>query len=265
MADGFADAFDEVSESDEATNALFRQAQSLDDTKRYAEGLFHEGSLIEQPVVQGETDLARAVWDKTEQMAGGDVVGKAAEGFEMISHGDPADVWEEIEPKGQSPYLDVSTDRLGTVGIESAQWGGKIIDSMNPASTWWPAAQAVRDEWPEAQKAMNGDPEHGIPFKNPEIPDTDAVVGDEVTDAVVGDEVTDAVVGGEVTDEVVATPDVDDMVTSYPTDGAFDASASDTPTYDAPSFDASSYDTSADSGGAFGSTSDDTGSSFTDF
>lgn len=246
MTDELGDAFDEASETDEATNALFRQAQSLDDTKRYAEGLFHEGALYSSPVIQGETDLARAAWQKAEQMSGGHVVDKAVEGYELVNDGNPKDVWEDIEPKDQSVWLDVGSDRVGDAAVAGFQTGMKMEENLAPGSPLAPAGRAVYDEWQELKKSnFSGDPDHGIPYKNPEIPDTDAVVG------------------GDVSDQVVAAPDVEDVVVADPTEATYDA------TYDATgdtsSYDASTFDTSSDTGSAFGSTSDDTGSSFTDF
>jgi hypothetical protein len=252
MTDELGDAFDEASETDEATNALFRQAQSLDDTKRYAEGLFHEGSLYSSPVIQGETDLARATWQKAEQMSGGHVVDKAVEGYELLHDGNPKEVWEDIEPN-QPDSLDFYTDRTGGSAVAGFQTGMEMEASLTPGSPLAPAGKAVYDEWQELKKSnFSGDPDHGIPFKNPEIPDTDAVVGSDVSD------------------QVVAPPDVDDVV-AYPTDASDDSTDSDTTTYDAPLTETSTYDTSSyeaptsDLGGAFGSANDDTGSSFTDF
>ena len=251
MTDELGDAFDQVSESDEATDAVFRQAQSLDDTKRYAEGLFHEGALYSSPVVQGETDAARAVWQKAEKMSGGDVYGKAADGLDHVMHDDPAALWDEIQPDNLGPYAEPGVDLVGTSAIESVQMGADIIDSMNPASNWKPAAQLVRDEW---QEAKNVDLDK-IPWKDPEIPDTDAVGADIASDAVPLAPAADVIVAS---DADTAGPDPS---TSY------DAPASyDTPSYDTPSYDTSGYDTgSSGSGGASGAVDgDDTGSSFTD-
>jgi hypothetical protein len=253
MTDELGDAFDEVSESDEATNDLFRRAQSLDDTKRFGEGLIHEGALYSSPVIQGETDLARAAWQKAEQMSGGHVVDKAVEGYELLHDGNPQDVWEDIEPKDQPDALDVATDMVGGGAVAGFQTGMKMEENLVPGSPLAPAGRAVYDEWPAAKVAMNGDPDHGIPYKNPEIPDTDAVVGGDVSDQVVA--------APDVVEDFVATTDANEMP-------AVDPTTYDTATYDtsAPAtFDTSSYDTSTDAGGAFGATGDDSGSSFTDF
>ena len=141
----------------------------------------------------------------------------------------------------------------GTSAIASVQMGADIIDSMNPASNWQPAAQLLRDEWQEAKVAINGDPEHGIPFKDPEIPDTDAVVGTPSGfESLPADDPSGYDTGG------------------YDT-GGYDGAAPDTTSYDTTSYDTTSYDTTSydastdDTGGAFGTVSDDTGSSFTDF
>jgi hypothetical protein len=258
MADGFGDAFDEVSESDEAPDAV--KGDTLSNVEEYGVRIADAAAGAANPISAEWRTFDDALTKSNELSGKRDPVEMGYEGLDRVTHEKAADLWEEMEPKGQSSDLDFFTDRTGTAAIESIQMGGKIIDSMNPASTWWPAAQAVRDEWPEAQKAMTGDPDHGIPYKNPEIPDTDAVVG------------------GDVSDHVVAAPEVEDMIAptdassdaSTPDPAAYDAPSYDTPSidtasYDTPSVDASTYDPSSDAGGAFGSTSDDSGSSFTDF
>jgi hypothetical protein len=268
MTDELGDAFDEMSDSDEATNALFRRAQSLDDTKRFAEGLFHEGALYQSPVVQGETDLVRDVWERTEKLAGGDVVGKAVEGYELVHDGNPADVWEDIEPKDQSVWLDVSTDRVGTTAVADVQIGMEMEAGLAPGSPLAPAGRAVYDEWQELQRAnVNGDPDHGIPFKDPEIPDTDAVVGDDVSDQVVAmSAVDDLAVAESPTDPGDATTDPGTAydTSSYETVG-YETSSYETSSYETSSYETAASDLASDVAGAFGSTSDDTGSSFTDF
>lgn len=243
MTDELGDAFDQASESDEATNALFRQAESLDDTERYAEGLLHEGALYSSPVIQGETDAARAAWQRAEAMSGGDVSGAAADGLDHLLHDKPADLWEQVEPDHDfGPYAEPAIDTAGTAAIGSVQWGADIIDSMNPASTWHPAAQLLRDEWQEA-KDVDLDK---IPWKDPEIPDTDAVGANATTEA------------------VAAAPETDVTSAVDPDTASYDTSSYDTFSYDTSSYDNPDYDTSS-GGGAFGSVDGDgSGSSFTD-
>jgi hypothetical protein len=268
MTDELGDAFDEASETDEATNALFRQAQSLDDTKRFAEGLFHEGSLYTQPAVQGETDAARAAWQYAERKSGGDVFGKAADGLDHVLHDKPTDLWEDVEPDHKfGPNAEPAIDMAGGGAIAGVQQADRLIESMNPASTWHPAAQLARDEWDEAK---NVDLDK-IPWKDPEIPDTDAVLGGDASTEVVltpGPEstvfTTDATGSDDSFDHSTPAPEATYETPSVDT-STYDAPADEALSYETPADDTSNYDTTSDMGSAFGSTSDDSGSSFTDF
>ncbi len=192
----FGDAFDTAGEADDSSNAIFRRAETLDDTKRFAEGLFHEGALYNSPVIQGETDLARAAWQKAEQMSGGHVVEAAVEGFQEVTEEKPADLWERIEPDHDlGTYAEPAIDETGTAALGSAQLGINLIENLAPGSELKPAIDLAGEGYKEFKDWAG--PDDSGHFKDPEIPETDAMGANVVSDA------------------VTAAPDTDPYVASY--------------------------------------------------
>ena len=256
----FGDAFDTAGEADDSSNAIFRRAETLDDTKRFAEGLFHEGALYNSPVIQGETDLARAAWQKAEQMSGGHVVEAAVEGFQEVTEEKPADLWERIEPDHDlGTYAEPAIDETGTAALGSAQLGINLIENLAPGSELKPAIDLAGEGYKEFKDWAG--PDDSGHFKDPEIPETDAMGANVVSDAVTAAPDTDPYVASSSDDSSTSDTSSDDTST-YDTSGA----SYDTSSYDTSSYDTSSYDAgSAESGGAYGSVGgDDSGSSFTD-
>jgi hypothetical protein len=226
MSDGFGDAFDQVFESDEATDAVKFPDGASGKLGGWGERTADEVSdalLRGTNPVQAELEVAEDISKEASLLSGDDNLGYAGKGFERLHDENPADIWESIDPGDSAPSLEHALDEGGTTAISDVQIGTGMIQSLTPAGSLTPAAELSHDAYEEVQRD---------PYLNPEVSAQHALV---------------------------ASPG--DTGASYtPVDDAsYEPSSYDMSSYD-PSSDASGYD----GGSAFGTVTDDSASSFTD-
>jgi hypothetical protein len=227
MTDGFGDAFDEVFAADETADAGRGAAPTW--AGDLAAEIAHDASVFSPNtgVVRGAEDVAQASWQEAESLSGGHPLSAAAQGVDEVFDKDPRAVWDDMKPDDElGQYAQPAVDEAGTAAFGGVQLGADILGGLGPDAVIEPATQIAFGAYDAAASALPPDDDTGH-FKDPEIPETDAMSG---------------------------SPGQADDAPSYDTVESYDS-------YD--SYDASGDDTDSAMGSTFGS-DQDTGSPFAD-
>jgi hypothetical protein len=175
MADGFGDAFDEVFEADEAADAARGAAPWW--AGDLAREVAHDASVFSPAtgVIQGAEDVAGAVWQEAESLSGGHPVSAAARGVDEVFDNDPRDVWDDVKPDDElGPYAQPAFDEAGTAAFGGMQLGEDLLSGLGPSAIIEPATDVALGGLDAAASALPPDDDTGH-FKDPEIPETDAM------------------------------------------------------------------------------------------